>query len=189
MESAEQLGQLIDWDTGEAELEFADVPTDVPTGGISAQHRRIETRADLDQALALLVAWVDPGIFDRTTPPSFGVVMDETVLYRCIGSPEVMHDQLLRLVELSERPRITIQILPANVGANVGLLGAFAIAGFAGDTPGMVYFETPDEGEVARHPDRVARMMVTYDALRDEALGARASRDLMRKVAEETWTA
>ena len=128
-------------------------------------------------------------IFDRPTPPSFGVVMDETVLHRCIGSPKVMHDQLLRLVELSERPRITIQILPANVGANVGLLGAFAIAGFAGDTPGMVYFETPDEGEVARRPDRVARMMVTYDALRDEALGARASRDLMRKVAEETWTA
>ena len=52
VESAEHLGQLIDWDTGEAELEFADVPT----GGISAQHRRIETRADLDQALALLVA-------------------------------------------------------------------------------------------------------------------------------------
>lgn len=128
-------------------------------------------------------------IFDRASPPSFGVVIDETVLHRCIGSPKVMQDQLLRLVELSERPRITIQILPTNVGAHVGLLGAFAIAGFANDMPGMVYFESPDEGEVVRQPDRIARMMVTYDALRDEALGARASRDLIRKVAEETWTA
>lgn len=57
VESAEHLGRLIVWDTGEAELELADVPT----GGVNAQHRRIETRADLDQALALLIAWVDPG--------------------------------------------------------------------------------------------------------------------------------
>jgi hypothetical protein len=57
VESEEHLGRLIVWDTGEAELELADVPT----GGINAQHRHIETRADLDQTLALLVAWVDPG--------------------------------------------------------------------------------------------------------------------------------
>lgn len=57
VEGAEHLGRLIVWDTGEAELEFADVPT----GGVSAQHRHIETRADLEQALTLLVAWVDPG--------------------------------------------------------------------------------------------------------------------------------
>lgn len=100
-----------------------------------------------------------------------------------------MQDQLLHLVELSERPRITVQVLPANIGAHVGLLGAFAVAGFANDTQGMVYLESPDEGEVVRQPDRVARIMVTYDALRDEALSARASRDLIRKVAEETWTA
>lgn len=128
-------------------------------------------------------------IFDRPSPPSFGVVIDETVLHRCIGGPKVMQDQLLRLMELSERPRITVQVLPGNMGAHVGLLGAFAIAGFASDTQGMVYLESPDEGEVVRQPDRVARIMVTYDALRDEALSARASRDLIRKVAEETWTA
>ena len=57
VESAEHLGRLIVWDSGEAELELADVPS----GGISAQHRSIKTRADLDQALALLVAWVGPG--------------------------------------------------------------------------------------------------------------------------------
>lgn len=127
-------------------------------------------------------------IFDRPAPPSFSAVIDEFVLYRCIGSPKVMHNQLLHLVEMSERPRISVQVLPTEVGAHVGLVGAFATASFP-DIPGMVYLESPDEGTIIREPTRVERIMVTYDALRADALGARASRDLMRKVAEERWTA
>jgi hypothetical protein len=100
-----------------------------------------------------------------------------------------MHDQLIHLADMSERPRVSVQVLPAEVGAHVGLLGAFAIASFADDSPGMVYFETPDEGEVSKRPTRLARVTVTYDALRDDALSVRASRDRIREVAEEKWTA
>jgi hypothetical protein len=82
-----------------------------------------------------------------------------------------------------------VQVVPADVGAHVGLGGAFVIASFTDDTPGMVYFETADEGEVSKQPAKLARMTVTCDALRDDALNARASRSLMRKVAEETWKA
>jgi Domain of unknown function (DUF5753)/Helix-turn-helix domain len=149
--------------------------------------RAVDGNRDVDRDVAARLARQD--IFDRPAPPSFGIVIDETVLYRCVGGPAVMHDQLLHLVEMSERPRVSVQILPAEVGAHVGLLGAFAIASFADDTPGMVYFETADEGEVSKRPAKLARMMVTYDALRDDALNVRASRDRMRKVAEETWKA
>ena len=55
MEGPEHLGRLIVWDTGEAELELADVPT----GEVSAQQRRIDTRDELVHALALLVAWAE----------------------------------------------------------------------------------------------------------------------------------
>jgi transcriptional regulator with XRE-family HTH domain len=127
-------------------------------------------------------------LLDRSLPPSVGVVIDETVLYREIGSAKVMHDQLLHLADMSERPRVTIQVLPADVGAHVGLLGAFLILGFP-DAPGMLYFESPDRGETTTNPVRLARVTLTWDVLRDEALGARASRDLFRKVAEGKWTA
>jgi DNA-binding XRE family transcriptional regulator len=149
--------------------------------------RAVDGNRDVDRDVAARLARQD--IFDRPAPPSFGVVIDESVLYRCIGSPAVMHDQLLHLVEMSERPRVSVQVLPAEVGAHVGLLGGFAIASFADDAPGMVYFETADEGEVSKRPAKLARMTVTYDALRDDALNARASRDRMRKVAEDTWQA
>jgi hypothetical protein len=114
-------------------------------------------------------------------------MVDEGVLYRPIGGPKVMHDQLVHVADLSEHPRVTVQVLPSGVGAHVGLLGGFVILSFADDTPGMVYLESPDQGETTKQPSRVGRLTVTYDALRDEALSARASRDLFRKVAEETW--
>jgi hypothetical protein len=94
---------------------------------------------------------------------------------------------LLHLADMAERSRITVQVLPAEVGAHVGLLGAFAMAGFANGTPGMVYLESPDEGEATKRADTVAKIGITYDTLRDDALGARASRDLIRRVAEERW--
>jgi DNA-binding XRE family transcriptional regulator len=147
----------------------------------------VDGNRDVDRDVAARLARQD--IFDRPAPPSFGVVLDESVLYRCVGSPAVMYAQLVHLVEMSERPRVSVQVLPTEVGAHVGLGGAFVTVSFAGDTPGMVYFETADEGEVSKLPARLARMTVTYDALRDDALNARASRDLMRKVAEDTWKA
>jgi transcriptional regulator with XRE-family HTH domain len=145
-------------------------------------HGNGNTDVDVNGRLARQV------IFDQDVPPSFGAVIDESVLYRPIGGPKVMHEQLLRLAEMSERPRVSLQVLPASVGAHVGLLGAFLILGFADDTPGMVYMESPDQGMTSKHPATVAKLTITYDTLRDDALSAQASREMFRKVAEETWS-
>lgn len=127
-------------------------------------------------------------IFDADVPPSFGAVIDESVLYRPIGGPKVMYEQLLHLAEMSERPRVTIQVLPAATGAHVGLLGAFQILGFTDDTPGIVYMESPDQGMTSKHPATVAKLSITYDVLRDDAISAKGSRDMFREVAEKTWS-
>jgi uncharacterized protein DUF5753 len=34
------------------------------------------------------------------------------------------------MADMSDRPRVTIEFVPTDVGAHVGLLGAFAIAGY-----------------------------------------------------------
>ena len=116
------------------------------------------------------------------------MVIDESVLYRPVGGAAVMQGQLAHLLEMSERPRVSVQVLPTDVGAHVGLLGAFVILSFPDDAPDMVYFESPDHGETTRDAKRLARVAVTYDTVRDNALSARASRDFIRKVAQETWT-
>jgi hypothetical protein len=127
-------------------------------------------------------------IFGRADPPKFWAVIDETVLYRGVGGAKVMHDQLIKLAEMSERPRVAVHVIPAQTGAHIGLLGAFAVASFADDTPGIAYMETPDEGFTTKNPDTVAKLNLTFETLRNDALPCGASRDLIVKVAREQWT-
>jgi hypothetical protein len=128
------------------------------------------------------------GILDRPKPPELWVVVDEAVLHRLIGSRKVMYDQLLHLADTSCRPGITVQVVPAEVGAHAGLLGAFIVAGFEG-APSILYAETAVEGQTIEKPALVSKAALAFDRLRAEALPRGASRDLIGKVAEERWTA
>jgi transcriptional regulator with XRE-family HTH domain len=125
-------------------------------------------------------------ILDKPNPPALWVVLDEAVLHRLIGSRKVMYDQLLHLADTSCRSNITVQIVPAQIGAHAGLLGGFAIASFD-SAPGTVYMESPDQGQTTEVPSVVRRLSLTFDTLRADALPRGASRDLIGKVAEERW--
>jgi Domain of unknown function (DUF5753) len=125
-------------------------------------------------------------ILDRPDAPTLWVVLDEAVLYRLIDTRKTMHDQLLHLADMSCRSNITVQIVPAEIGAHAGLLGGFAIASFDND-PSTVYMESPDQGQTTQLPSVVKRLSHTFDTLRADALPRGASRDLIGKVAEERW--
>jgi transcriptional regulator with XRE-family HTH domain len=140
---------------------------------------------ELEQMVAARIA--RQAILERPRPPTLWVVLDEAVLHRCVGSPKIMHEQLLHLADLAERPRITIQVVPARVGVHAGLLGAFIIAGFSG-APDIVYLETSADGHIAEKSSVVAGVTLRFDTLRAVALPKDDSRDLILKVAEQRWT-
>ena len=125
-------------------------------------------------------------IFDRAKPTTFWAVLDEAVLHRLIGSRKIMYEQLRYLADVSSRPNITIQIVPAEIGTHAGLLGGFGIASF-GSAPGTVYMETPDQGQTTTLPSVVGKLSLTFDTVWADALPRGASRDLIGKVAEERW--
>jgi transcriptional regulator with XRE-family HTH domain len=151
-----------------------------------ALFRAWRTDDDADKVEQLVAARMDrQRIFDGPNPPAFWAVIDEGVLRRRIGGAKVMHDQLVHLADTGERATIKIHVIPAEAGAHMGLLGAFAIAGLAGDAPGIVYFESPDEGQTTRDPGTVAKVSLIFETLRSEALPRGASRDLILKVAGE----
>lgn len=144
-----------------------------------------DSEDELEQLVSARIA--RQSIFERPAPPTMWAVIDEGVLHRRVGSSKIMYDQFMHLVGVSGRSKITIQVVPDDVGAHVGLLGAFAVANFDG-TPSIVYMESPDEGLTTDRPSVVAKVSEIFDALRAEALPRRASRDLIKKVAEERWT-
>jgi transcriptional regulator with XRE-family HTH domain len=81
-------------------------------------------------------------VLERAQPPNVWAVVDEAVLRRPAGSPAVMQGQLKHLLDLAERPNITIQIMPFQAGGHSAAGGAFSILRFAEpDLPDVVYLE------------------------------------------------
>ena len=113
--------------------------------------------ASSDELDALVGARIErQAILDRADPPELLAVLGEAVLHRKVGSAKIMGDQLAHLGEMSCRPAITIQIVPAEVGTHAGLLGGFFV-GIFDDTPVIVYAETAVEGITIDKPRWSAR--------------------------------
>jgi hypothetical protein len=123
----------------------------------------------------------------RADPPLLYVLLDEGVLHRPVATPEIMATQLARLADLSEQTYVTLQVIPYSAGAHIGLQGGFAIAHLP-DLPGIVFLDSVADGQTVEDVAIVSQVTQRFDALRAEALPRGASRDMIRKVAEERWT-
>ncbi|WP_338899538.1 helix-turn-helix transcriptional regulator [Streptomyces sp. TG1A-60] len=67
----------------------------------------------------------------RADPPmELSAVLDEGVLRREVGGPEIMARQLGRLVEAARLPQVRLQVLPFTAGAHIGVTGPFVIFSF-----------------------------------------------------------
>jgi hypothetical protein len=93
-------------------------------------------------------------ILTREDPPRGWAVLDHQVLTRNIGAAAVMFGQMEHLAELARRPRITIQVIPAD-RPHPGLLRAFVIAE-TGAGPG---YRVPGERGLVRRFRRLRRLM------------------------------
>lgn len=122
-------------------------------------------------------------ILAKENAPHLRFVIDEGVLHRIIGDPKVMHDQLMHMAEMADRPKISVQVIPFSAAERTGLLGAFAIADIDGES--TLYLETATEGLIIEAPSHVHGAELIYDSLRTEALPRAASLDLITKVAEK----
>ena len=81
-------------------------------------------------------------VLDREGGPIFWAVIDEAALRRPIGGVDVMRAQLQHLIELMERPNITIQVMPFSFGGHSAEGGAFSILRFHDrELPDIVYVE------------------------------------------------
>jgi transcriptional regulator with XRE-family HTH domain len=69
-------------------------------------------------------------------------VIDEVAVRRPVGCASIMTQQLDHLLDISDRPGLTIQISPSLTGASYSAPGSFSILQFAtDDLPDVVYLE------------------------------------------------
>ncbi|MGH3692794.1 MAG: helix-turn-helix domain-containing protein [Pseudonocardiaceae bacterium] len=131
-------------------------------------------------------------ILDRENDPvRLWVVLEESVLYRRRGTPQVMAAQIEHLIEASQRPRIDLQVLPLDSGAHVAQQGGFQILKFPAEMvgdPGVVYLELFGEGRYYDDPEQVARYDRAMTRLRVQAASQEQSRALLQRALEEAPT-
>jgi transcriptional regulator with XRE-family HTH domain len=109
------------------------------------------------------------------------VVLEEAVLYRLIGGPQIMASQLRRIIKNVEQPNITVQILPYSIGAHPALNSTFSILHFLGATPDIVYSEGLAGRLFIGEQTDVERYNAVFDHLCKIALSPEQSVELFRK--------
>jgi transcriptional regulator with XRE-family HTH domain len=115
-------------------------------------------------------------VLDRPDPPSLKMVLDEALLRRPIGGAKALRAQLQHLIDMSERPNVTIQVIPFNVGGHAAAGGAFSLMSFAeGDMPDVVYLEQLTSARYLDKPDVVGGYAEVMDRLCADALSPASS--------------
>lgn len=113
-------------------------------------------------------------------PPKFDAVVDESVLHRVVGGRDIMRAQLERLLELSERPNITLRVIPYEAGALPAGNNKFIVLRFASaEVRDVVYIEGLT-GEVwVQDPEEVEIYTTTFRTLIQLAKSPKATREVI----------
>ncbi|MDQ0746113.1 transcriptional regulator with XRE-family HTH domain [Streptomyces africanus] len=124
----------------------------------------------------------------RPDAPQLWAVIDESVLLRVLGSTEVMREQLAHLVEMAERPNVTLQIVPLNVTNASAPAIPVTYLRFGGlDLPDVVYLEHIKSANFLEDRDETEEYRIALDRLADEALKPRDSLELLRTTMEQRY--
>jgi transcriptional regulator with XRE-family HTH domain len=125
-------------------------------------------------------------VLDRNPPLDVWMILDEAVVRRTIGGPEVMRDQLARLVEESKKPNVTLQVLPFETGSHAGLRGPFSILEFPERADADVAYVESVAGIIYLEKEREVRTCAeAFDRLRAAALSPGQSSDLIFEAAKD----
>ncbi|GAA3048378.1 helix-turn-helix domain-containing protein [Actinokineospora globicatena] len=121
--------------------------------------------------------------------PAYTVILDESVLHRQVGGPEVMAGQLRHLLRLIDEGKVDVRIIEYSAGAHPGLRESFAIFDLAPESTALVptntvvFVDHPVHSALVRDDDkRIAGYGATFDALTGIALTAERS---TRRIADE----
>lgn len=125
-------------------------------------------------------------LLERPDAPHLWVVVEETVLRRPVSPRgEVMRGQLDKLLELTERDRVTVQIAEFADGPHPGTYAPFTLFRFAEpELPDLVYTEYLTGALYLDSRAEVAAHLEVLDHMTTRAASAQRTRELLRECRE-----
>jgi transcriptional regulator with XRE-family HTH domain len=112
-------------------------------------------------------------------------VLTEAVLRTEIGGPDVLRDQLARLVKLAEMPNVTIRIIPFSAGAYPAIGSPFTVLAFDEEHyDDVAYLESIGYGLLFEDPATVRQYMLNFVGVQSIALSPQESSAMLVRAAE-----
>ncbi|WP_067821669.1 helix-turn-helix domain-containing protein [Actinomadura kijaniata] len=116
-------------------------------------------------------------LLERSDPPLFWSVIDESALLRRVGGKEVMKEQLTHVLKLMAMPNVAIQVVPLSAGSYPGQSGHFVLLHLPERV--VAYEESQSGPRLLQDPTIVRQYLVTHDQIRLKALPEEATRQLI----------
>lgn len=117
--------------------------------------------------------------------PRMWFVLDEAALRRPVGGPEIMREQLERLIDIATtNPRVEVRVLPFSSVTYAGLDGSFTVLSLPHGLD-VAYHEGPEISQVSEDGTTVAEYRVRFDLVMGESLRNDESLAMIRKILEE----
>jgi hypothetical protein len=122
-------------------------------------------------------------LLNRPDAPKLWVIIDEAAVRRRFGSAKTMRGQITHLIEVSQQPNITVQVIPLDTSVHAVAGGPITFLRFArSHLPDVVYLEQltgalylPSQGDVSHYITVLGRLAI-------EALEPAATADFLREI-------
>ncbi|XVV16862.1 helix-turn-helix domain-containing protein [Actinoplanes sp. CA-131856] len=125
-------------------------------------------------------------ILTRPDAPKLWAVLDEAVLRRLIGGREVLHEQILSLIDATENPNIRLQIIPFDSGGHAAAGGAFSILRFPHEElDDVVYIEHLTSAVYLDKHDDLDNYATAFSRLIIDAAPPDDTPLILRKIADD----
>jgi transcriptional regulator with XRE-family HTH domain len=125
-------------------------------------------------------------VLEQDARPHYRVLLDQAVLHRRVGGPAIMAAQIDKVLETERRSKVTIQIIPFNIGVHAAQDSNFVLLEFADESgiPPIVFVEGLTGNQYLERKDDIARYREAIEYLRDSALSPRESVQYIAEIRE-----
>ncbi|WP_405811904.1 helix-turn-helix domain-containing protein [Streptomyces sp. NBC_01520] len=120
-------------------------------------------------------------LFERRPPIAFGFIIEQALLERGTGGPDVMRELLDSLVERSVQFNVELQIMPRYQPDHAGFDGPLMLLE-SQDNKWFCYAEGQRGGMLISDPKEVSITLQRYAKLRSRALTSEDSRSLLKQL-------
>ncbi|MGC2999268.1 helix-turn-helix domain-containing protein [Streptomyces sp. G35A] len=138
---------------------------------------------DIDRAVRVRLE--RQAMLSRPDSPDAWFIVHEGAVRNVIGDREIMREQLERILEATELPSVTLQVLTFDSGT-YPVTGSFTMLGFpAPEDPDLVYRDGITDAVYLEGEHHVREYTRAFDGLRAAALSPQRSAQLIKSVVKE----